>query len=262
MSHTRPLFIADSCIGGLSVLRSIWATERDCDVEFLADYAINPLGVKSDAAIAEVSETWLQRAAQGSEALVIGCNTLSIRFHQLHQPEKSSLRLRQIVSMVDCFQAMMEAEATRMKDCRVLIIGTTFTASQSLYPDLLTAAILGVDVSTIAATELERSVARFQPWIEHEVITAELREALESADFAVLACTCFPIVASKLEILFPEVEFLDPGAYCANLLDFGNFTENRSLNLTVTGEEVSQSSVATFAKDYLQPFTKGVSMIE
>lgn len=207
--------------------------------------------MKPDATIAEVANTWLQRAVQRSETLVVGCNTLSIRYHQLHETEKSEPGLRQIISMVDCFKAMIEAEADRIKNSKVLIIGTSFTASQPLYPDLLTDAISGIDVSTVAATELERSVARFQRWDEQEVITLDLRQALEGAGFAVLACTCFPIASPKLEILFPDVEFLDPGAYGARLLNFDHFTQNRKLDLKVTGEVVSQASVAGFAENYL-----------
>ncbi|MDA7921813.1 aspartate/glutamate racemase family protein [Verrucomicrobiales bacterium] len=251
MSDTRPLFIADSCIGGLSVLRSIRTAGNHCDVEFLADYAINPLGVKPDEAIAEVAKTWLEHAAQQSETLVIGCNTLSIRFHQFPETQQSHPDLRQVVSMVNCFEAMIAAEADAMKGKRVLIIGTSFTASQPLYPDLLRIGIPEIEIATIAATELERSVARFHPWLEEEVITPGLRQALQDTDFAVLACTCFPMAERQLKALFPTVEFLDPRAYCSSLLDFDTFSSNRKLDLTVTGEVVSTSSVSEFAEKYL-----------
>ena len=48
MNESRPVFIADSCIGGLSVVKSLWNAGDASDAVFLADYAINPLGVKSE----------------------------------------------------------------------------------------------------------------------------------------------------------------------------------------------------------------------
>ncbi len=254
MTEAKPIFIADSCIGGLSVLKSMWDWGDESDVVFLADYAINPLGVKSDTMIAEVAGSWLRTAAEQSDTLVIGCNTLSIRYCQLDQSDLPNVGLKQIVTMVDCFKAMVEIEAVRLKHSRVLILGTAFTANQPIYPDILEHLSAGIQVSTVAATELERQVACFQEWDSEgdSVITAELREALEYTDFAVLACTCFPIVKAELQMLFPNVVFLDPGAYCAGLLDSSRNSQGRNLSLTVTGEVVSQASVEQFVESYLQ----------
>jgi len=44
MEGLKPVFIADSCIGGLSVLKSIWNSVSAGDAVFLADYEINPCG--------------------------------------------------------------------------------------------------------------------------------------------------------------------------------------------------------------------------
>lgn len=43
MTESRPVFIADSCIGDLSVVKSLWDAGNASDAVFLADYAINPL---------------------------------------------------------------------------------------------------------------------------------------------------------------------------------------------------------------------------
>ena len=254
MTESKPVFIADSCIGGLSVLKSMWDSGAENDVVFWADYAINPLGVKSDAIIAEVAGNWLRIAAEYSDTLVIGCNTLSIRYCQLDQSDLPDVGLEQVVSMVDCFKAMAEIEAPRLKHSRVLVLGTAFTASQPVYPDILDNLSAGIQVSTVAATELERKVARFQPWESEgdSVITAELRQALGNSDFAVLACTCFPMVKEELEALFPDVVFLDPGAYCSGLLDSSRYSQNRKLRVTVSGDVVSPGSVENFAESYLQ----------
>jgi hypothetical protein len=59
--------------------------------------------LKSDSEIAQVAENWLRLAGDCSDTLVMACNTLSIRYHQLVQ---SGLRFAgpdNVVSMVDCF---------------------------------------------------------------------------------------------------------------------------------------------------------------
>jgi len=253
MTGLSRVFVADSCIGGLSVVKSLWNSGSARDAVFLADYEVNPLGVKSDSAIADVVDRWLTEAHAHSDTLVIACNTLSIRYHQLRRSDVAIGGLTQIVSMVDCFAAMVRIEADWLADKKVLIMGTEFTASQPLYPGILVAALPRARIDTIAATELERRIARFQPWESEEeaVLTNDLRQAISNADVAVLACTCFPMVRSELESLFPETIFLDPGTYCAGLLNTSADAHEKKLSVKVTGNVVSERRVTEFAGSYL-----------
>jgi hypothetical protein len=59
------------------------------------------------------------------------------------------------------------------------------------------------------------------------------------------------MVKDKLETLFPEVLFLDPGMYCSGLLKVDEGDQKRKLSVRVTGEVVSLAGVAEFAKSYL-----------
>jgi glutamate racemase len=253
MSDLKPVFIADSCIGGLSVVKSMWNSGSADDAVFLADYAINPLGVKNDSAISDVVDRWLRSAQEHSDTLVIACNTLSIRYHQLRQSKVPPSGLKHIVSMVDCFKAMVEIEADRLADRKVLVIGTEFTSGQRLYPDILSAALPGTRAESVAATDLERTIARFEPrdTVGDSLLRNGLGQAIEYSDVAVLACTCFPMVRAELESLFPGVTFLDPGAYCSGLLDESSIAQHRQLHIMVTGDVVSATRVTEFAESYL-----------
>lgn len=253
MNNPKPIFIADTCIGGLSVVQSMWGLGHASNAFFMADYEVNPLGVKDESAIADAVHKWFSLARKHSETLVIACNTLSVRYHQLPSSRIPSSGLKQIVSMVDCFEAMIKIEAGQLVNRKVLIIGTAFTASQSLYPDMLDRALPGVRVSTAAATELERRIARFLPWDSegNTMFTSELRQAIENTDIAVLACTCFPMAKAELESQFRGVVFIDPGAYCAGLLDDDTATHDRKLSVIVKGDVVSRTRVTEFAESYL-----------
>ena len=248
MTESRPVCIADSCIGGLSVLRSLWGAGRASRAAFLADYAINPVGVKDGVEIADVVDRWLHVRANNGGILIMACNTLSVRHHEMGAP-----RARGVVTMVDCFREMARAEAARLADRRVLVVGTRYTASSSVYPDILAASAPGVRVDTVAATELERVIARLEAWdaADETVLTGELRQALADTDVAVLACTCFPMARSELESAFPNVTFLDPGAWCPGLLPHSDREQEEVLSLTVTGDVVAVEAAREFTRGYL-----------
>lgn len=254
-----PICIVDTCIGGLSVLKSLWKANVACDAMFISDYAVNPLGVKSDAEIGEVAERWIDFATEQSDTLLIACNTLSIRYQQLSAKGPWRSMPDHAVSMVDCVAALAEKEARRLAGRNVLLVGTEFTAGQSLYSDLLSAALPGARISTVAATALERSIARFEFCSIHDesILTDELQRALQSTDVAVLACTCFPMVRDELESLYPAVEFLDPGSCAPALLPGSAAAGRRRLRIRVTGDVVSTDQVKSFATQYL-----GIESIE
>lgn len=251
--YARPVFIADTCIGGLSVLKAMWRQGAAGHAVFMMDYVVNPLGVKSDTEIATVVERWLDFARQHSETLVIACNTLSIRYHQLFGSDAIPGGMKQVVTMLDCLKSMAEAEAERLAGKKILVIGTAFTSSQALYPEVLQTALPGTPVTTVAATDLERSIARFESIDSSStsVFTTELRQAIENTDVAILACTCFPMVKDVLQEQFPDVVFLDPGTYCTSLLQETVETQNRSLKIKVEGNVVKTERVIKFARSYL-----------
>jgi glutamate racemase len=237
----------------LSVLKAIWKGQVADHAIFLADYAINPLGVRSDAALAEVVSSWLERAAGVSDTLVIACNTLSIRYEQIFTAGTTDNLGLNVVSMVDCFEAMVRSEVDILENRKILVIGTAFTARQPLYAQVVERVLPGAWVDTMAATALERKIARFEDWsgVEDSALTAELKTAIGDADVAILACTCFPMVKADLETLFPDVVFLDPGAYCSELITGHRKARQKRLSLEVTGNEVPAAKVISFARSYL-----------
>lgn len=253
MKSSIPVFIIDTCIGGLSVVKSLHDSGYAGDAVFTADYAVNPLGVKNETEIADVVRRWLGMAEQHSDTAVIACNTLSVHYHALFGSEKRPTGLRQIVSMVDCFATMVKSETARLAGKKILVIGTAFTASRPVYADILRDALPDIQVDTVAATELERRIARFGPPNSsgRTVYDRDLRSAIENTDIAILACTCFPLISAELESLFPDVLFLDPGAYCENLLPNCAPQQVRKLQIKVTGDVVAPTRVIEFAKSYL-----------
>lgn len=248
-----PVCVIDTCIGGLSVVKSLWKANVASDVIFVADYAVNPLGTKSETEIADVVNRWIGFAEEYSEMLFVACNTLSIRYRQLIESGALSSIQQHVVSMVDCVDAMCTREADRLAGRRVLILGTEYTASQPMYPQLLACAAPGAQVDTAGATDLERGIARFDSRSMNGkfVLTCGLRHALDQADVVVLGCTCFPMVRDELVARYPAAEFLDPAAFAPTVIPATTIEGRRTLRLRVTGDVVSTKKVESLARRYL-----------
>ena len=71
MSSPKPVFITDACIGGLSAVKSMWGYGHAANALFMADYDVNPLGVKDESAIAEMVSKWFSMAAEHADTVVI-----------------------------------------------------------------------------------------------------------------------------------------------------------------------------------------------
>jgi len=76
------------------VVKSLWNSGDTSDVIFLADYAINPLGVTSGPDITDVADRWLKQANKYSDTLVMACNTLSVQYDQLLRSEAPEILSR------------------------------------------------------------------------------------------------------------------------------------------------------------------------
>jgi hypothetical protein len=127
---------------------------------------------------------------------------------------------------------MVQKKAADLAGRKILIIGTAFTASQGLYSEILRRAAPRASINTIAATDLERKIARFEPWEGpgDKSLTPDLRQAIKNTD----------------------VVFLDPGAWCPDLVKEETPAKYQKLSLEVTGTAVSEERMIEYASSYLE----------
>ena len=246
MANALPFDIvfADTCVGGSTVAAELARTRNGIRAFFLADYAVNPLGVKSQEAVQEALNRWVDAAVGRATELVIACNTASVRLRGapevLDRAESLGVRVH---SMADFLEKRLEEGAAVVQGKWVCLMGTEFTVGQPLYRDRL----LGAGASAVlplAATRTERAIAH----LEHdspegrEAILEELRETLGEADAVVLACTCFPMVGDLIREMNPSITLLDPAVGVERLAGMaglggmaGSEGPNR-LTVALTGE--------------------------
>lgn len=235
--HPFDLVFADTCVGGSTVASALARTQKGVRAFFLADYLVNPLGVKSDEAVQKVLHRWVDVAVGRSHILVIACNTASVRLRSLPEVlERAGSRGLAIHSMADFLEKVLEARVQDVAKKRVCLMGTEFTLREPLYSDLiLEAGARGL--LPLAATLTEGAIAR----LLHESpqgragILAECGAALAMADTVVLGCTCFPMVGDLIRGMNPEIALLDPAEGISALGEVGRGEGPNRMTVALSG---------------------------
>lgn len=242
-SLTLPFDIvfADTCVGGSTVASQLARTRKGLRAFFLADYAVNPLGVKSREAVQEALNRWVDAAVGRAEELVIACNTASVRLRGVPEvADRARTMGLRVHSMADFLERMLREGAWEVEGKRVCLMGTEFTVGQPLYRDRLSGAGAAA-VLPLVATRTERAIAH----LEHdstqgrEAIIEEVREAIEGSDAVVLACTCFPMVGDLIREVNPSITLLDPAIGVEGLGKMAGGKGPNRLTVAITGDTLS-----------------------
>jgi glutamate racemase len=210
MSEFSVVF-CDSCLGGTTVAARLAATRGGLRAFYLADYAVNPLGLKSEADILATLARWREVARSRSDTLVVACNTASVLYEHVHDrlPRlPRHLRIRSMVDLVDALLGCADLEGRR-----VCLMGTRFTVAQPLYRERLLKAGARA-VVPLAATVTEHVVARLAHRSREgrQAVAREIGDAIRGCDAVLLACTCFPMVTDIIHDLNPACLPLDPAS--------------------------------------------------
>jgi glutamate racemase len=203
--------VFDSGFGGLTVLRALLQHLPGANYVYLGDTARLPYGAKSQATVARYAVSSAQFLAdQGSEYLVIACNTASAL-------ALDEIRAAVPVPVLGVIETGANAaqSSTRTKD--VLVMATAATVESHAY----------------AAACRERGLRAYEKacpllvplveegWIDHpvtgEILDIYLNELLEDSrraglnpDTLVLGCTHYPLLRANIERrLPPSIKVID-----------------------------------------------------
>ncbi len=179
--------MADSGVGGLTVLNRLQKDFPRCNYLYLADSAHCPYGTKSGEQIFRRIQRLVEWfAAHGAGAVVLACNTASV-----FAPE---LRQRFSLPIFDVIEPTCKLAAS-LSEGRIALLATDATVKSGAYQRRLRE--LGATVAAFACSELV-------PFAEHgEQSTpqcqAAVRAALKNldafrADTVILGCTHFPLL--------------------------------------------------------------------
>jgi glutamate racemase len=85
------IVFCDTCLGGSTVASRLASTHHGLRAFYLADYAVNPLGVKSTDAVGAALAHWVDVGSALADTIVIACNTASVLFAAMRERGARSL---------------------------------------------------------------------------------------------------------------------------------------------------------------------------
>lgn len=213
----RRVLIFDSGVGGLSVLDAITEAGLALELDYVADNAWLPYGLKSDAALkARVPALLAAVAAQWRPDLaVVACNTASTI-------TLAEVRAALAIPVVGVVPPIKPAAAASQSGV-IGLLATPATIARAYTDDLIAQFAAGrrvIRFGSAALVEAAERKLRGEPVPPAAV--AEAIEALfgapggEALDVVALACTHFPLLARELAEAAPRpVQWLDSGAAIA-----------------------------------------------
>ncbi len=248
MGKRQPPFdvvFADTCIGGSTVASRLARTRKGLRAFFLADYAVNPLGVKPRAEVHAALNRWVDVAHGRSSTLIVACNTASVLLRSAPEVlERASALGIRVHSMVDFLERLLLEEAGAVQGKKVCLMGTEFTVGQPIYGDRLREAGAG-SLLPLPATRTERAIAHLQHKSPggKKAIVEEIQGAVREAETLVLACTCFPLVENLVRGLNPDIVLLDPAKGVDDLAGLEGREGPNRITVALTGEALTPEAL-------------------
>lgn len=220
MNKKKVILIADSCAGGIAVLRNILVDDDDCHFVYLCDGGKNPFGLKSQIELQNIVIDWLHFAQRiHSSALVVACNTASAAIQPVREKLETLFNIP-IISMVDAAKTAFNSNNSLIENRRVVLFGTKYTVSSHLLDSSLNE-YHPKDIQYIVGTNSERLVARGKLNSQEDLVLAQKElEMLKdsSINTIILACTCFEFLSDIIYAMHPGIDVININEYVASLI--------------------------------------------
>ena len=206
-SPDAPIGLFDSGVGGLTVLRQIFARLPREHTVYLGDTARVPYGTRSGEVVTRYAlQSGKHLAAHRIKLLVVACNTVSAQ-------SLPALASAMPVPVLGVIEPGARAAAAKSRGGTIAVLGTPATVASGAYQAALRR--LAPSIKVVA-----RACPLFVPlaeegWIDGEVprlvaerYLADLRRA--GVDTVLLGCTHYPLLARAIaQVMGPEVAIVD-----------------------------------------------------
>ncbi|HYD72961.1 MAG TPA: glutamate racemase [Candidatus Binatia bacterium] len=214
VNATKRVLVFDSGVGGLSVLDAIAASGYALSLDYVADNAWLPYGLKSDADLRARVPALLSSLVQQwtPDAVVVACNTAST----IVLPQVRAALSIPVVGVVP----PIKPAAALTKTGVIGLLATPATVRRAYTDDLIAQFAADKRVvrfgsaALVEAAEKKLRGQAIDPASIHEAVNALFGE--DPVDVVALACTHFPLLAQELAAAAPRAcEWLDSGAAIA-----------------------------------------------
>ena len=213
MSGVPRVLLVDSGIGGLSVAEEVRKALPGADLAYVADYALFPYGLRSEAEILAHLPSVFERAVRQVEPhiAVLACNTAST----IALP---AIRARLSIPVVGTVPAIKPAAAFS-RSRAIGLLGTPGTVRRRYTDELIARFASDCTVVRHGSSALVRLAEEklAEGAVDAAIVGRELSTLLaqpggDRVDSVVLACTHFPFLRPELEAAAPRpLAFIDSG---------------------------------------------------
>ena len=206
MADKRPIAVFDSGVGGISVLRELYAFMPNENYIYFGDSANAPYGSKSVSEVLKLSENITDRLiAMDAKAIVIACNTAtSVAAAYLRDKYKE-------FPIIGVEPALKPAVLYKEKSA-VAVMATPITLREEKFKKLMAsfedkAEIIPVPCEKLAGM-IEKGILSGK---EIEEYIKMLFEPLGKIDSVVLGCTHYPFIKDSVKKVLGDVSVFDGG---------------------------------------------------
>jgi glutamate racemase len=209
------ILIADSCAGGLGVLKYFLDWAGEYQICYLADGKVNPLGIKTKSEIENAVMGWIRKFQKDRrlELVVVACNTASIAIEDKIKFMAGKFKVP-IVTMIDGVEGLLKNNLKKLNDSNILLAGTEYTIHSGKYQELL-AKINPEEIYPLSATKTEKFIAKGMDKdrdFKKEVLEELSKYQDNKIDTIFLGCTCFEFAKNQMRKIYgKKVLFLNPG---------------------------------------------------
>jgi glutamate racemase len=217
----RPIGVFDSGIGGMTVVKEIFATVPREAIVYFGDTARVPYGSKSVETVQRYAREDAELLlAYDVKMIVVACNTVSAT--ALGEVERIAGDIPVIGMIGPCAK-----EAVRStKNCKIGIIGTEATIASRAYERAIEEES---NQAGITCEIFSQACPLFVPlaeegWTSHvatEIIAEEYLKELrmKDVDTLILGCTHYPVLSEVIQrTMGPRVTLINSGAEAAKLV--------------------------------------------
>jgi glutamate racemase len=224
MTHSSPIGIFDSGIGGLTVLKEIVKKLPQYDLVYLGDSARSPYGTRSFETVYQYTLECVQKLfSMNCPLVILACNTASAKalrnIQQLDLP-----RLAPEKRVLGVIRPTTELAGRFTKTKHVGVLGTTGTVASESYKIELEKFYPGIKV-------FQQACPMWVPLVENNetgspatdiFVKKYLKELFlksKKIDTVILGCTHYPLLLSKIKKYLPkDVKIISQGNIVAGSL--------------------------------------------
>lgn len=199
--------VFDSGLGGLTVLKALWAELPGADYAYLGDTARVPYGIRSHDVITRYARESLHfLIGQQIDLCVVACNTVSA--HAL-----DALRQEFDIPIIGVVEPGVLAAIKSNPAHAIGVIGTEATIRSRAYETRLQTALPHVNIISQACPLFVPLVE--EGWLVHPVTEAVIETYIGrfrdlQVDVIVLGCTHYPLLKAAIQkVLGPRVALID-----------------------------------------------------